>query len=529
MFIEEEPSKVLNNYQQSNYLAFKEVRSRINEIKIQDAYKPIFVEMMDKFADYFAKNEYIQLDIKDLFDKFLYQKLEIKPVTIDKIRESGHGVNGVFIFDRINGGGTILIKNGVSKMNITELNGLKHEFAHEFVHFIIHNAYPNSPLPTWADEMLTEITARQIMGLRSASYENIVYFGKLLSRFVEPFLNNDLSNSALFFNGEFNNYLKRNNLYGSNQVTKNLQEEASHSGIVGDLGIIFSYIMESAAKDMDISQGINRFNLNQLYKVAKNDFTSAPFNIVRDILHAYQFKYRFENGISDKRYYYIDLDKESIKRNFSFDYESIRNADEKTIYDVMNKNGNLDKFQKLLEKEKELKDSFEFKKPFDSNMLGINKILEEGQFYFDLHRDKEKCFVVNQNRYPLPSDFEFNKSNINNLMMVYGVELNDYVQIEEEGDMKRRHVLAGITREGEQSFKIVLDPNDSFYMYSPREVKNNIFELRKEIIGEVDFDKVNIESTQQNKKIELEPPEEIEEVDKGCNQCREDNGRWVWL
>lgn len=170
---------------------FLEAIERIDEINIDEKLKPIFIDSMKKFSAYFAEHPEITVDIKKLFEEKLYSNLKIIHGEANKAVGFEDG----------------RYEEKSNKIYCPRLD--VRLFVHEFTHFIVHNNPNGKDLPPWADEMMTELTARTLCNVQRGGYggyPNLIASTEFLDKYMEP------RNIAEFLNGNFKDYLKRNGL-----------------------------------------------------------------------------------------------------------------------------------------------------------------------------------------------------------------------------------------------------------------------------------------------------------------------------
>lgn len=173
---------------------FLEAIERIDEIKIDEKLKPVFIESMKLFSVYFSEHPQLTVDIDKLFNEKLFNNLVITTGESSSYAHEGGHYNP--------------FKNTLN-LSVTDKIVATHVFTHEFIHFIVHNNPKGNPLPTWVDEMMTESTAFEICGKGKPGdfgYTRLLEETQVLDTLVEK------RDYVEFLNGDFIDYLKRNNL-----------------------------------------------------------------------------------------------------------------------------------------------------------------------------------------------------------------------------------------------------------------------------------------------------------------------------
>ena len=170
--------------------AFNQAIERIDEIKVDDALRASLVDVFEKWAKYIDEHPNVKIDFDKLFKNNLYNNLTIK--LEDKVIVDGSEVGGAYYCG----------KNEIRVSNLP--NMLSHILMHEFTHFVYHNTYKN--LPLWADEMLTEAFTIDRYNINYGSYIKLIYLFEVLDKNLEKI------DFEQFLNGEFDAYIKQNNL-----------------------------------------------------------------------------------------------------------------------------------------------------------------------------------------------------------------------------------------------------------------------------------------------------------------------------
>ena len=163
---------------------FINVINKANTIEMPSSFRPTFTSAMKKFSNYFDKNP-VNIDFNRLFSNFLLsgKKLKIKYDNDTLERMQAHGLCKYSTNE-------ILLRES---FNLTPYD--EHVFMHEFVHFLIHHSYPNidTTLPSWDKKYYD-------------NYYDLINISKEIEKYLEPI------NPKEYFNGNFNDYLTRNNL-----------------------------------------------------------------------------------------------------------------------------------------------------------------------------------------------------------------------------------------------------------------------------------------------------------------------------
>ncbi len=170
--------------------AFYEAIERIDEIKVDDTLRAPLVDVFEKWAKYIDEHPNVKIDFDKLFKNNLYNNLTIR--LENKVFVDGSEVGGVYY-------------EGKNEIRVSNLpNMIPHILMHEFTHFVYHNTYKN--LPVWADEMLTEAFTIDRYNFNIGSYVKLINLFKILDKNLEKI------DFEQFLNGEFDAYIKHNNL-----------------------------------------------------------------------------------------------------------------------------------------------------------------------------------------------------------------------------------------------------------------------------------------------------------------------------
>lgn len=287
--------------------AFQEAKARITEIELPEKLKPVFSEMMDDFSNYFDSNPNLKLNVKEIFDKYLYNNLKI--IDLDEKDSFVDGIKVAGFYNKQ--------ENTIGIKNSADVAGLKQSFAHEFIHFMVHNAYPKY-LPVWADEMMTEIMSGQVTGTEKYGYHNLVDFGKNCDTLVEPFMQIGSKEDAMFFNGEFKEYLQRNGMFNNTNLTQVLEKFSINDGVLlepEESVLPFKYCVEKSIDRSKEIDNVKYYNIDALYQLyfyySKRTLYTSLACLFETVQYRYKNAIKLQTGVT-----YIILTKRLLEKIF---------------------------------------------------------------------------------------------------------------------------------------------------------------------------------------------------------------------
>lgn len=463
-----------NNASLDSVDAFQIAKDRIDEIEMPDYLKPVFLQMMDNFSVFFRDNPQIKLDVNKIFEEHLYNDLKIGTESIEKIWEKqGKGASGYYS-TREN---ILVLEDNFEEMSDSDKGHYVHIFTHEFVHFIIHNS-GHDKLPVWADEMMTEIMSREISGGRSISYQAIIDFGELFSGNIEPFLGNGVG-AGLFFNGEFIDYLNRNNLNSDYRLVNALNSIAQPGRYPVDDPELFvqQLLLKGYMDKQDYQGGMTKQEFGELFeKTNEIVYLPSPFSLIHNMFNA--MKSHYLDCELDMFY----MDENFIKKSFDIDYEKIRNADAEDIFDILNTNGNLKRLQRILSVYKEAYEDMINAKHVSSESEDLSRQIEKLQCYFDCMDNCGMALFTPIKGKRMKEGAKFTKESIIQLLDENNIQIGEKIAIKRANldTHEFEYVLAEITRTGDNEFDIIVDPGAKCYGYLVEKGTNDkIIEIEK--------------------------------------------------
>ena len=254
--------------------AFLEAKNRVDEINMPEKYKAVFCEMMDDFSAFIKSHEQIKLDFKAVFDKFLYNNLRVE-IDDKKIKE--YGILGKFSDD----------ENKITLPDCDVSKGLlKNIFMHEFVHFIYHNAYTwEKQLDLWADEMLTELTARKVCNSgECGSYDSLVAFSEFLNSYLPAVEKNIRADVTSFLNGDFAKYMNNYNFRAYFAETLDAYASNSYLDYANNLNYIAMHLVRQKVLLSDVKSGLTREKLDDIMGIVSCPIEFSSTECARDMM-----------------------------------------------------------------------------------------------------------------------------------------------------------------------------------------------------------------------------------------------------
>lgn len=277
--------------------AFDEAIERIDEIDAPQEIKPTMIKAFEFFSKYFDEHKEIKIDFYQLFEKDLYYNPQItktdnlKVNLVDSFEET-HGTNTRGTYNPYYNILSLLNKEIYVEFDV-------HAFIHEFIHFMIHRTY-GSKLPTWADEMMTECSAKAIHGAYYENYKSLVSSADFINQKVE------LLSIEQFFNGEFQKKIDQYKLDSLDNVLDELRQEKN---VESNRTALVCHFINLKSKDLLKENKTFDEYVNEIINFSFSNFSLEKKQIIDEITNCVlnymkdKFDISFNQNIQDIQEY----------------------------------------------------------------------------------------------------------------------------------------------------------------------------------------------------------------------------------